>query len=139
MSIAKITLLGNIGRDPETRYTPKGRMNVSFSMAVSRRWYDAGGNQQEKTNWFRVTCWGKLAETMDKLTQEGALAKGRQVLVIGPFDTNEWTTQQGEKRTSLEVTADTIQLTGAARTNESSDAGNYDDGRGNIDYDSVPF
>ena len=61
--IAKITLVGNLGRDPETRYTPNGTMNVTFTMAVSRRFTDQSGQQQERTNWYRVTAWGKLAET----------------------------------------------------------------------------
>ena len=83
--VSKITLVGNLGRDPETRYTPNGRMNVQFTMAVTRRRPDGSGNFQETTNWFRVTGWGRLAETLDKLTQQGALAKGKQVLVIGSF------------------------------------------------------
>lgn len=133
MSLAKVTLLGNLGRDPETRFTPNGRMNVSFSMAVSRKWIDGGGNQREKTNWFRVTSWGKLAELMDKFTQQGVLCKGRQVLVIGSFDTNEWTAQDGTNKTSLEVTADTVQLVGASRTEESGPT------QSEVDYDDVPF
>lgn len=133
MGLAKITLLGNLGRDPETRFTPNGRMNVSFSMAVSRKWIDGGGNQREKTNWFRVTSWGKLAELMDKFTQQGVLTKGRQVLVIGSFDTNEWTAQDGTNKTSLEVTADTVQLAGAARTGELGPP------QSEVDYDDVPF
>ena len=60
--IAKITLVGNLGRDPETRYTPNGKMNVTFTMAVSRRFNDQSGQQQERTNWYRVTAWGELAE-----------------------------------------------------------------------------
>ena len=112
MSLAKVTLLGNLGRDPETRYTPNGRMNVSFSVATSRRWNDAGGNLQENTTWFRVTAWGRLAETLDKLTQQGALAKGRQVLVIGSIEQREFTGQDGQTRTSLDVNADEVQLAG---------------------------
>ena len=64
--IAKITLVGNLGRDPETRYTPNGKMNVTFTMAVSRRFNDQSGQQQERTNWYRVTAWGGLAETLDR-------------------------------------------------------------------------
>ena len=113
MSLAKVTLLGNLGRDPETRYTPNGRMNVSFSVAASRRWNDAGGNLQENTTWFRVTAWGRLAETLDKLTQQGALTKGRQVLVVGSIEQREYTGQDGQARTSLDVNADEVQLVGA--------------------------
>ena len=73
--IAKITLVGNLGRDPETRYTPNGKMNVTFTMAVSRRFNDQSGQQQERTNWYRVTAWGGLAETLDRMAQNGYLAK----------------------------------------------------------------
>ena len=79
--IAKITLVGNLGRDPETRYTPNGKMNVTFTMAVSRRFNDQSGQQQERTNWYRVTAWGGLAESLDRLAQSGYLAKGKQVYV----------------------------------------------------------
>ena len=75
--IAKITLVGNLGRDPETRYTPNGKMNVTFTMAVSRRFNDQSGQQQERTNWYRVTAWGGLAETLDRMAQNGYLAKGQ--------------------------------------------------------------
>ncbi len=146
MSFAKITLVGNLGRDPETRYTPNGRMNVSFSMAVSRRWNDASGNQQETTNWFRVTGWGRLAETLDKLTQQGALAKGRQVLVTGRFEQREWTGQDGQTRFNLEVTADDVLLVGGPRESSGEFGGPMSQGRGgdfgqqdDSAMDDVPF
>ena len=82
--IAKITLVGNLGRDPETRYTPSGKMNVQFTMAVSRRFNDQSGQQQERTSWYRVTAWGGLAETMDRLAQSGAWSKAsRSMLMAG--------------------------------------------------------
>lgn len=109
---AKVTLLGNLGRDPETRYTKSGAMNVNFSIAVNRRFTDSSGVQQERTTWFRVTAWGKLAETMDRLAQDGYLAKGRLVLVAGRIEANEYTNQQGENKTTLDVTADDIVLAG---------------------------
>lgn len=112
MSFAKVTIVGNLGRDPETRYTLNGRMNVSFSMATTRRWNDAGGELQENTTWWRVTAWGRLAETLDKLTQQGAMAKGREVLVTGTVEQREWTAQDGQTRSNLEVTADDVRLIG---------------------------
>ena len=84
--IAKITLVGNLGRDPETRYTPNGTMNVRFTMAVSRRFNDQSGQQQERTNWYSVTAWGRLAEPLDRLAQSGYLAKGKQVYVDGRLE-----------------------------------------------------
>ena len=87
-------------------------MNVNFSMAVSRRFRDSGGQDQERTTWFRVTAWGKLAETIDGLVQRGFVSKGRQVYVDGRIEAREWTTNEGEKRTSLDVTANEFQLLG---------------------------
>jgi len=111
--ISKVIIIGNIGRDPETRYTPNGTMNVQFSLAVSRRFNDQGGQQQERTNWFRVTCWGKLAEIADGLTQNGYLVKGKQVYVEGRLDAREYNDQQGQARTSLDVNATELQLLGS--------------------------
>jgi single-strand DNA-binding protein len=112
MSLAKVTLIGNLGRDPETRYTPNGTMNVQFTMATNRRWRDQSGQDQERTTWFRVTAWGKLAETLDSLTQQGYLAKGRQVYVEGRIEAREYTDQNGQTRTYLDVTANEFQLLG---------------------------
>jgi len=116
--LAKVTLIGNLGRDPETRYTPSGTMNVQFSMAVTRRRNDASGQPQERTTWFRVTGWGRLAEIMDQLTQSGALVKGKQVCVIGTIEAREYQDQQGQTRTSLDVNADEMQLLGSRADNE---------------------
>lgn len=124
---AKVTVLGNLGRDPETRYTQSGRMNVSFSVASSRRFTDQSGTQQEKTTWFNVTAWGKLAETLDKLAQDGYLAKGRNVLVSGRIESREYTAQSGEQRFSLDVSADEVVL-----------AGNRSDGAGGGGQRSAP-
>src|SRR5262245_7874527 len=111
-SVAKVILVGNLGRDPETRYTPNGTMNVQFTMATNRRWTDQAGQQQERTTWFRITAWGRLAETLDSLTQNGYLAKGKQVYVMGNLETHEYQDQQGQTRTSLDVRADEVQLLG---------------------------
>jgi len=111
--VSKIILVGNLGRDPEARYPPNGTLNVQFSMAVTRRFSDQGGQQQEKTNWFRVTAWGRLAETMVNLSESGALRKGRQVYVEGRLDAREYQDQNGQTRTSLDVNASEFQLLGS--------------------------
>ena len=116
--IAKITLVGNLGRDPETRYTPNGKMNVRFTMAVSRRFNDQSGQQQERTTWYTVTAWGNLAETLDRLAQSGYLAKGKQVYVEGRFETHDYQDQQGQNRTSLDVTANELLLLGSRADSE---------------------
>ncbi|HET7094843.1 MAG TPA: single-stranded DNA-binding protein, partial [Thermomicrobiales bacterium] len=111
--ISKAIVIGNLGRDPEVRYTPNGTMNVQFTVAASRRYRDQSGQQQEATNWFRVTAWGKLAETLVSLTESGALVKGKQVFVEGRLDAREYTDQNGQTRTSLDVNATEIQLLGS--------------------------
>jgi single-strand DNA-binding protein len=144
-SIARITLVGNLGRDPETRYTPNGTMNVQFTMAVSRRFRDQGGQDQERTNWYRVTAWGKLAETLDNLTQQGYLAKGRQVYVEGRFEARDYTDQNGQARTSLDVTANDVLMLGsradaeAGTTAGRSATGGGEAQGGGDDWNDVPF
>jgi single-strand DNA-binding protein len=126
-SLAKITLIGNLGGDPETRYTPQGTLVVNFSLAVNNRRRDASGNQQETTNWFRVSAFGRLAETMVNLSERGYLTKGKQVYIDGNFEAREWTGQDGQTRTSLDVTAREMQLLG-----QRDDAGgDYSGGGGN--------
>lgn len=124
--IAKISLFGNLGRDPETKYTPNGHMNLQFTVAVGRK--DRDGS--DVTAWYRVTAWGKTAEALDKLVQMGALVKGRQVFVSGTLEPREYTAQDGTPRTSLDVNADNVQL-----------AGSRDQGDGNrpIAMDTCPF
>ena len=148
-SLAKVTLIGNLGRDPETRYTPNGTMNVQFSMATTRRWRDASGQDQERTTWFRITAWGKLAETLDSFTQQGILGKGKQVYIEGRIEAREYTDQSGQTRTSLDVTANEFQLLGTRADAESGQvAGRTGGGRSgeegpdsgeSQDWNDVPF
>ncbi|MBA2753612.1 MAG: single-stranded DNA-binding protein [Chloroflexia bacterium] len=153
--ISKVILIGNLGRDPETRYTPSGVMNVQFSIAVSRRYTDSSGQQQEQTSWFRITGWGKLAETMDGLTQRGWLTKGKQVYVEGRLEAREYQDQAGQTRTSLDVNATELQLLGQRGDSEGGFGGgasgsgggsrgrsgddNGGQGDGPSDMDDVPF
>jgi single-strand DNA-binding protein len=152
--VSKVTLIGNLGRDPETRYTPNGIMNVQFTMAVSRRWTDQGGQQQERTTWFRITAWRRLAETLDQLTQSGYLVKGKQVYVQGNIEAREYQDQQGQTRTSLDVTADDVLLLGSRADGEGGGGGTGgfggsggrggrqggdSEGPGGNDIDDVPF
>ncbi len=146
--ISKVILVGNVGRDPETRYTPNGTMNVQFTLAVNRR-FTQGGQQQEKTNWFRVTAWGKLAEILDGMTQNGYLTKGKQLYVEGRLDAREYQDQQGQTRTSLDVNATEIQLLGSRGDAEGGQFGGGGGGSrgqggqgqrgGGEDYDDASF
>lgn len=147
MSVSNITIVGNIGQDPETRYTPNGAMNVQFSVATNRRFTDSSGQQQERTNWFRVTAWGRQAETLDNLTQQGYLRKGRQVFVQGRFESREYQGNDGQTRTSLDVNATEVQLLGTRADAEADGQGGgspspsqqSDSGGDAIDIDDVPF
>lgn len=103
----KTIIVGNLGRDPEMRYTPSGVPVTTFSVAVNRRWTDQQGQPQEKTTWFRVTAWRKLAELCNQY-----LSKGRQVLVEGDIDASAWLAQDGQPRASLELTARTVRFLG---------------------------
>ena len=102
----QITLVGNLGSDPEMRYTPSGVPVASFRMAVNKRWTGQDGQRQEKTTWFRVTVWRRQAEIVSQY-----LTKGSQVLVIGEMeDPNVWTDNEGNARAGLEVTAQLVRF-----------------------------
>jgi len=104
MAFAKVMIIGNLGRDPEMRYTPNGRPVTEFSVAVSHSKPDgSGGWVDEGTDWYRVTVWGDRAER----TAE-QFRKGNKVFVEGRFRTREYEAKDGQKRTSLEITADNV-------------------------------
>jgi single-strand DNA-binding protein len=96
----RIIIVGNVGRDAEMRYTPTGVPVTSFSVAVNRRWNSASGEQQEKTTWFRVTCWRKQAETAGQYVK-----KGMKVLVEGEVEAQAYVDREGTARGTLELTA----------------------------------
>lgn len=103
----KTMVIGHLGRDPEMRYTPTGVPVTSFSVATTRKWTNANGEQQEKTTWFRVTAWRKLGELSAQY-----LKKGRLVLVEGDIDASAYTDREGSARASLELTATNIRFLG---------------------------
>jgi single-strand DNA-binding protein len=101
----KTLVIGYLGKDPEMRYTPTGVPVTSFSVATTRRWTNANGEQQEKTTWFRVICWRKQAELTAQYLQKGAL-----VLLEGEIDASAWTDREGHPRASLELTATNVRF-----------------------------
>ncbi len=103
----QVVIVGNLGSDPEMRFTPSGIPVTSFSVAVNRRWTDSNGEQREKTTWFRVTAWRKLAELCNQY-----LSKGRLVLVEGEVEASAWTDSQGNPRATLELTARNVRFLG---------------------------
>jgi single-strand DNA-binding protein len=105
MAFAKVFIIGNLGRDPEMRYTPNGRPVTEFSVAVSHRNRDpqTGEWADDGTDWYRVTVWGDRAERAAE-----QFRKGNRVFVEGRFRTREFETRDGQKRTALEITADNV-------------------------------
>ena len=104
----KIMLIGNLGRDPEMRYTPSGSPVTSFSVAVSRNWKSREGESREETEWFNVTCWDKLAEIANQY-----LTKGKQVYIEGRLRTHSWDDKNtGEKKYRTEVVATDMTMLG---------------------------
>jgi single-strand DNA-binding protein len=104
MADNNVTLVGNITRDPELRFTPSGQANATFGLAVNRRWQDRqSGEWQEKVSFFNVVCWREMAENAAT-----SLGKGTRVLVTGRLEQRTYETQEGEKRNVVEVIADEI-------------------------------
>ena len=101
--LAKITVIGNLGRDPEMRYTPAGQAVTSFSVATNRRYTAADGQQREETDWFNVSAWGKLGEQVNQF-----LTKGKRVYVEGRFHSRTYTGNDGKERTSNDITAERV-------------------------------
>lgn len=110
MSFNKIILVGNLGRDPELRYTPQGTPVCNFSMATNERRKDKTGEMQDHTTWFKVTLWNRQAETAAQYLQ-----KGRPVYIEGRLRVEEYTDRDGKLRHSLEVNATDMQFIGGAR------------------------
>ena len=106
-SLNKVLLLGNIGRDPEVRYTASGKAVATFTLATSQRWRDQDGNDQERTEWHRIVAWGRLGEICGEY-----LSKGKQIFIEGRIQSREWEDQDGNKRTTVEVIANDMIMLG---------------------------
>jgi single-strand DNA-binding protein len=104
MSLNKCLIIGNLGRDPEMRYTPSGQAVTQFTVAVNRYYKDQQGERQEETEWFRVVAWGQQAEFAAEY-----LRKGNKVFIEGRIQTRQWEGQDGQKRYTTELVANTIQ------------------------------
>ncbi len=103
MSLNKCMIIGNLGRDPEMRYTPNGQAVTQFTVAVNRNFKGQNGEWQEETEWFRVVAWGPLAERTAEY-----LRKGRKVYVEGRLQTRQWEDREGQKRYTTELVAQTV-------------------------------
>jgi single-strand DNA-binding protein len=99
-----VTLVGNVTRDPELRYTSGGQANVSFGLAVNRRWQNRQTQEwEERVSFFNIVCWREMAENVAE-----SLAKGSRVVVTGRLEQRSWETENGDKRSVVEVNADEI-------------------------------
>ncbi len=112
----KIIVIGNQGRDPEMRYTPNGQGVTSFSVASSRKYTTAAGEQREETEWFNCSAFGKLADTCNQY-----LTKGKQVYIEGRLSSRTYQTQAGETRFSNDINVTEIQFLGQRGDNDDQD------------------
>jgi single-strand DNA-binding protein len=139
----KLIIVGNLGNDPEMRYTPSGQAVTNLSVATNRRWTDNGGQQQEETIWFRVSVWGKQAETCNQY-----LTKGQKVLIEGRLTPDKetggpriWTDQNGKPKASYEMTAFEVRFLGS-RGEGGGNGGGVPAGVGSdpgLTEDEIPF
>ena len=107
-SVNKVILVGNLGRDPETRYMPDGGAITNVSIATTDKWKDKSGEMQEKTEWHRVAFFGKLAEIAGEY-----LKKGSQVYVEGRLQTRKWQDKDGQDKYTTEIVANVMQMLGS--------------------------
>ena len=136
--LSKIQVIGNLGGDPEMRYTPNGNAVSSFSVATNRRYRTRDGEDREETEWFRVSAWGRLAEVANQY-----LTKGSAVYVEGRFSTRRWTGQDGMERTDSEINATEVIFLPRGEADGGGFGGDRprDDfgGGGDMDPDDLPF
>jgi single-strand DNA-binding protein len=146
MSLNKAMIIGNLGKDPEMRYTPNGQAVTQFTVAVNRNYKDASGEWKEETEWFRVVAWAALAERTAEY-----LRKGRKVYVEGRLQTRTWEGQDGQKHYTTELIASTVtgldprpredgaqEPAGARPARGAAPAGSSED-LGSSDLDELPF
>jgi single-strand DNA-binding protein len=136
--LCKVTLIGNLGGDPEMRYTPSGRAFTSFNVACNRTYTLQDGERKEETEWFRVTAWGRLGEVCSQF-----LSKGKRVYIEGRLSTRSWEGPDGQKRFSLEVNATEMQIVDSRMRSDGPD-NHMGMGMGvgaddPTDLDSIPF
>ena len=108
-SVNKVILIGNLGRDPEVKYTQSGTAVANLSVATNEVWTDKAGQKQERTEWHRVVVWGKQAQVISE-----HLAKGKQIYVEGSLQTRSWDDREGNKRYTTEIRAVRVLMLGRA-------------------------
>ncbi|HLV30236.1 MAG TPA: single-stranded DNA-binding protein [Chitinispirillaceae bacterium] len=116
IGINKAILIGNLGKDPELRYTPSGQPVASFTLATTERWTDRNGQRQDRTEWHNIVAWGKLAELVNQY-----LKKGRSAYIEGRITTRSWDDRDGNKKYRTEIVANQIQFLGSGSSSNSAD------------------
>ena len=127
--VNKVILVGNLGQDPELRYTGSGTAVCNFSLATTESYKDRDGNQVENTEWHRVVAWARLAEICGEY-----LKKGRQVYIEGQIQTRQWEDKEGQTRYTTEIKAREMQMLGGRDDTGGGSGGGSDD----MDYDQSP-
>ena len=107
-SVNKVILVGNLGGDPEVRYTPSGTAVANFTLATHEQWKNKDGEKEEKTEWHRIVAWARLGEICGEY-----LHKGKQVYIEGRLQTRSWEDRDGNKRYTTEIVAQTMQMLGS--------------------------
>ncbi|HPB45846.1 MAG: single-stranded DNA-binding protein [Microthrixaceae bacterium] len=126
-----VDLVGNVTRDPELRFTPSGQAVATFGLAVNRRWQNRQNQQwEESTSFFDIVCWGQLGENVAE-----SVARGTRLIVTGRLEQRSWESQEGEKRSKIEVIADEVGpslrwATASVIRNERQGGGSFDGGGG---------
>ncbi len=120
--VNKVILIGNVGRDPELRYTASGTAVTNFSLATSRRYKDRDGNQREETEWHRCVAWARLAEIINQYAP-----KGKQLYVEGRLQTRQWDDKDGNTKYTTEIVIEEMKLLGG-RGDASQGGGGGDGG-----------
>ena len=134
MTMNKMLVIGNLGRDPEMRYTPSGQAVTSFTIATNYKYTTADGESKEETEWFRVSVFGRQAESCNQY-----LAKGRKVFVEGRLRSRTYETRDGETRFSNEITASDVRfIDGSGPRDESAPMGDQMI-EGGTEPDDLPF
>lgn len=123
MSVNKVILVGNLGKNPEMRYTQGGAAVANMTLATTERYTDKSGQKQEQTEWHRIVAFGKLAEICGQY-----LTKGRQVYFEGRIQTRQWQDQQGQKRYTTEIVATNMQMLGGRGDRTEAPGGTHDAG-----------
>jgi single-strand DNA-binding protein len=130
-SVNKAIIIGNLGKDPELKYTPQGKTVCNFSVATSESWKDASGQKQEKTEWHNILCWGKTAELAGQY-----LKKGRSCYIEGKIQTRSWDDKDGQKRYKTEIEAQNITFLGG---DKSSGSDSHSEPAQSFSHSDLPF